>query len=75
MAVANAMAEVRRRIGDRIASVIHLAAYYDTTGGKTGSVMPSLSMQGMPQARAAVAARRGAGHKAPGNAERTETLP
>jgi len=30
--VANAMAEVRSRVGDRIASVIHLAAYYDTTG-------------------------------------------
>jgi nucleoside-diphosphate-sugar epimerase/uncharacterized membrane protein len=30
--VANAMAEVRRRVGNRIASVIHLAAYYDTTG-------------------------------------------
>ena len=26
------MAEVRKRVGDRIASVIHLAAYYDTTG-------------------------------------------
>ncbi|TCU07027.1 3-beta hydroxysteroid dehydrogenase/isomerase family protein [Rhizobium sullae] len=30
--VAHAMAEVQKRAGDRIASVIHLAAYYDTTG-------------------------------------------
>ena len=30
--VRNAMAQVRRLAGDRIASVIHLAAYYDTTG-------------------------------------------
>ena len=30
--VAKVLAEVRRRAGDRIASVIHLAAYYDTTG-------------------------------------------
>lgn len=30
--VAHAMAEVRKRAGDRIASVIHLAAYYDTIG-------------------------------------------
>ncbi|HKG74609.1 MAG TPA: NAD-dependent epimerase/dehydratase family protein, partial [Aestuariivirgaceae bacterium] len=30
--VANAMEEVRKRAGDRISSVIHLAAYYDTTG-------------------------------------------
>src|SRR3546814_17338180 len=30
--VATAMAEVRQRVGNRIASVIHLAAYYDTTG-------------------------------------------
>src|SRR5688572_94006 len=30
--VANAMAEVRKQVGNRIASVIHLAAYYDTTG-------------------------------------------
>src|SRR5688572_4241044 len=30
--VANAMAEVRKQVGSRIASVIHLAAYYDTTG-------------------------------------------
>ncbi|HET8726360.1 MAG TPA: NAD-dependent epimerase/dehydratase family protein [Alphaproteobacteria bacterium] len=30
--VSAAMAEVRRRAGDRIASVIHLAAYYDTSG-------------------------------------------
>src|SRR3546814_13351623 len=28
--VAPAMAEVRQRVGNRIASVIHLAAYYDT---------------------------------------------
>ena len=30
--VVRAMAEVRRLAGERIASVIHLAAYYDTTG-------------------------------------------
>ncbi|MER9233427.1 NAD-dependent epimerase/dehydratase family protein [Mesorhizobium sp. M0622] len=30
--VAKALAEVRERSGGRIASVIHLAAYYDTTG-------------------------------------------
>jgi nucleoside-diphosphate-sugar epimerase/uncharacterized membrane protein len=30
--VAKALAEVRRMAGDHIASVIHLAAYYDTTG-------------------------------------------
>jgi nucleoside-diphosphate-sugar epimerase/uncharacterized membrane protein len=30
--VAGTMADVRARTGDRIASVIHLAAYYDTTG-------------------------------------------
>lgn len=30
--VANALTEVRKLAGDRIASVIHLAAYYDTTG-------------------------------------------
>lgn len=30
--VAAALDQVRRRSGDRIASVIHLAAYYDTTG-------------------------------------------
>ncbi len=30
--IANALAEVRRVAGDKIASVIHLAAYYDTTG-------------------------------------------
>lgn len=31
--VANALAEVRRVAADKIGSVIHLAAYYDTTGG------------------------------------------
>jgi nucleoside-diphosphate-sugar epimerase len=30
--VAEALEAVRRTAGDRIASVIHLAAYYDTTG-------------------------------------------
>src|SRR5918993_466343 len=30
--VATALDQVRQRSGDRIASVIHLAAYYDTTG-------------------------------------------
>jgi nucleoside-diphosphate-sugar epimerase len=30
--VARALGEVRKRTGGRIASVIHLAAYYDTTG-------------------------------------------
>jgi nucleoside-diphosphate-sugar epimerase/uncharacterized membrane protein len=35
--VADAMAEVRRRVGDRIASVVHLAAYYDTTGEESPS--------------------------------------
>ncbi|WP_213290498.1 NAD-dependent epimerase/dehydratase family protein [Bradyrhizobium sp. sGM-13] len=30
--VAETLEEVRKRAGDRIASVIHLAAYYDTTG-------------------------------------------
>lgn len=30
--VAEALAQVRRLTGDKIASVIHLAAYYDTTG-------------------------------------------
>src|SRR5688572_30752332 len=30
--VANALSEVRKLVGNRIASVIHLAAYYDTTG-------------------------------------------
>ncbi|WP_352824384.1 NAD-dependent epimerase/dehydratase family protein [Mesorhizobium sp. M0134] len=30
--VAKALAEVRERSGGRVASVIHLAAYYDTTG-------------------------------------------
>ena len=30
--VSNTMEQVRRLAGDRIASVIHLAAYYDTTG-------------------------------------------
>lgn len=31
-AVGRAMAEIRRRFGDRIAAVVHLAAYYDISG-------------------------------------------
>jgi nucleoside-diphosphate-sugar epimerase/uncharacterized membrane protein len=43
--VAKAMAEVRRRIGDRIASVIHLAAYYDVTG-KENPKYDAVTVQG-----------------------------
>lgn len=43
--VAKAMAEVRRRIGDRIASVVHLAAYYDVTG-KENPQYDAVTVQG-----------------------------
>ncbi len=44
-AVAKAMAEVGQRVDNRIASVIHLAAYYDTTG-KDNPKYDAVTIQG-----------------------------